>query len=187
MLKITSDADGNPVRKNILTIAQNSWLKLGIKCNTQLFEWAVFLKDFVNAAKFDALILGWNMGIDPDLYQIWHSSQTHPKQLNFIGYSNSEVDRLIIRIRREYNKSEQIKLANQLHHLIARDQPYTFLYVTKSTRLLDRKIVIVERGENRQEIFKKIYPTKGGEISYYFNKWRKLRQVPNFSNRDGII
>ncbi|MFQ5716642.1 MAG: ABC transporter substrate-binding protein, partial [Nitrospinales bacterium] len=73
--------NGNPVRKNILTIAQNSWRKLGIKCNTQLFEWAVFLKDFINTAKFDAVVLGWSMGVDPDLYQIWHSSQIGPKQL----------------------------------------------------------------------------------------------------------
>ena len=29
---------GNPVRKNILTIAQESWRKIGVKCNTQLFE-----------------------------------------------------------------------------------------------------------------------------------------------------
>ncbi|NIM21229.1 MAG: peptide-binding protein, partial [Candidatus Latescibacteria bacterium] len=25
---------GNPLRKNIMTIVQNSWKKIGIKCNT---------------------------------------------------------------------------------------------------------------------------------------------------------
>ena len=79
---------GNPIRKNILTIAQNGWRKLGIKCNTQIFEWAVFLKDFVNTYNFDAVVLGWSMGIDPDLFQIWHSSQTGKRQLNFVGYKN---------------------------------------------------------------------------------------------------
>ena len=38
----------NPQRKNIMTVAQNAWKKIGVKCNTQNFEWAVFLKDFVN-------------------------------------------------------------------------------------------------------------------------------------------
>ena len=172
---------GNPIRKNILTIAQNSWRKLGIKCNTQIFEWAVFLKDFVNALKYDALVLGWSMGIDPDLYQIWHSSQTNPRQLNFVGYENPEVDRLIVRIRREYDKKKQVAMAHQLHRHIARDQPYTFLYVAKSTQLLDKKIVIVDRQPDGTKKYSKIYPTKDGSIRSYFNKWKKLGAVPQFS------
>jgi ABC-type transport system substrate-binding protein len=172
---------GNPVRKNILTIVQESWRKIGIKCNTQLFEWAVFLKDFVNALKYDALVLGWSMGIDPDLYQIWHSSQAGPQQLNFVGYKNAEADRLITRIRREYDREKQISMARELHRMIARDQPYTFLYVAKSTQLLDKKIVIVETEEGGEKKYEKIYPTKDGRIRYYFNKWKKLAQMPTFS------
>lgn len=172
---------GNPIRKNILTIAQNSWLKLGIKCNTQIFEWAVFLKDFVNASKFDAVILGWSMGVDPDIFQIWHSSQAGPRQLNFVGYNNPEADRLIVRIRREYDKAKQVEMTRELHRLIAHDQPYTFLYVAKSTQLLDKKIVIVDRQPDGTEKYSKIYPTKDGTINYYFNRWRKLSFIPRFA------
>ena len=172
---------GNPIRKNILSIVQNNWRKIGIKCNTQVFEWAVFLKDFVNPLKFDALVLGWSMGIDPDLYQLWHSSQAGPNQLNFVGYKSKEADRLIVAIRQEYDKAQQIKMTHELHRLIAKDQPYTFLYVGKATRLLDKKIVIVERRPDGSEKYEKIYPIKGGEINYYFNKWRKLNSVPQFS------
>ncbi|MEC7640770.1 MAG: ABC transporter substrate-binding protein [Nitrospinota bacterium] len=174
--------NGNPVRKNIMTIAQNSWKKLGIKCNTQLFEWAVFLKDFINSGKFDATVLGWSMGIDPDVYQIWHSSQSGPRQLNFVGYKDPEADRLIVRIRREYDKENQIKLTHKLHRIIARDQPYTFLYVAKATQLLDKKIVLVHRQEDGKETYQQIYPTKGGDIRFYFNKWRKLKMVPQVSS-----
>jgi len=172
---------GNPLRKSILTIVQDHWKKLGIRCNTQLFEWAVFLKDFVNKQKFDALVLGWSTGIDPDQYQLWHSSQTGPHQLNFVGYKNSEADDLIIAIRQEYDRDRQIELSRKFHRLIARDQPYTFLFVRKATRLLDKKIVIVERDDEGKERYRKIYPIKGGEISYYFNNWRKLPTLPVFS------
>ncbi len=51
--------NGNANRKAILTIAQHQWRQIGIKCNTQLFEWAVFLEDFINPAEFDAVVLGW--------------------------------------------------------------------------------------------------------------------------------
>ncbi len=173
--------NGNPIRKNILTIVQESWRKIGIKCNTQLFEWAVFLKDFVNTLKYDALVLGWSMGADPDLYQIWHSSQAGPNQLNFVGYKNRDADQLIIRIRKEYERSKQVEMARELHRLIARDQPYTFLYVAKSTQVLDKHIVIVEKDEQGDEKYSKIYPTKDGRIKYYFNKWKKIPIVPQFT------
>ena len=172
---------GNPIRKNILTIVQESWRKIGVKCNTQLFEWAVFLKDFVNTLKYDALVLGWSMGADPDLYQIWHSSQAGPNQLNFVGYKNFEVDRLITRIRKEYDRSKQVKMARELHRLVARDQPYTFLYVAKSTQVIDKNIVIIEKDEKGNEKYLNIYPTKDGRIKYYFNKWRKLPRAPQFT------
>ena len=172
---------GNLIRKNILTIVQESWRKIGVKSNTQLFEWAVFLKDFVNTLKYDALVLGWSMGIDPDLYQIWHSSQAGPKQLNFVGYKNTEADRLITRIRKEYDRLKQVKMARELHRIIARDQPYTFLYVTKSTQVLDKKIMIVEKEGNKKERYSKIYPTKDGRIKYYFNQWKKLPSMPSLS------
>ena len=171
---------GNPIRKNIMTIAQNAWKRIGVKCNTQYFEWAVFLKDFINTGEFDAVVLGWSMGIDPDLYQLWHSSQAGPQQLNFVGYQDPEADELIVRIRREYDRDRQRELAHQLHRVIYEDQPYTFLYATVGTRVLDRKIVLVEREPDGSERYEKIYPTKSGNITFYFNKWRKLEFTPDF-------
>ena len=172
---------GNPLRKNIMTIAQNSWKKIGVKCNTQLFEWAVFLQDFINTGSFDATVLGWTTSpLDPDLYQIFHSSQAGPQQLNFVGYDNPEADELIVRIRQEYDLDRQRELAHQLHHVIAQDQPYTFLYAPVSTRVLDKKIVMVEREPDGHERYVQIYATKSGSITYYFNKWRKLEFEPDF-------
>lgn len=168
--------NGNLIRKAIMTIAQNNWRKIGIKCNTQLFEWAVFLQDFVNPGEFDALILGWSMGIDPDLYQIWHSSESGPNKLNFVGYNNPEADDLILRIRREYDFTTQRELTHRLHQLIAQDQPYTFLYAGMGTQVLDKKIVMVEEDGS----YSKVKASKSGGIGFYFKRWRKLEFTPAF-------
>ncbi len=173
--------NGNPQRKNIMTVAQNAWRKIGIKCNTQAFEWAVFLEDFVENGSFDAVVLGWTTPLtDPDLYQVFHSSQSGPQQLNHVAYNNPEADELIVRLRQEYDPDRQVELAHRLHRVIAEDQPYTFLYTPLVTRVLDKKIVIVEHHPDGSERYVKIYPTKGGNISFYFNKWRKLAFTPEF-------
>jgi ABC-type transport system substrate-binding protein len=172
---------GNNIRKQLLAIIQNYWRKIGIDVRTDLLEWAVFIQERVNKLDFDALILGWSMGIEPDLYQIWHSSQIGPYQLNFVGFKNREADELIIKIRQEYNRERQVAYCHRLHDIIAQEQPYTFLYVGKWTALLDKRIVIMERDKAGQVHYEKIKPTKTGSYTFYFNKWIKLPEVPNFA------
>ncbi len=172
--------NGNDLRKAILTVAQDEWRKIGIDVRTDLLEWAVFIQERVDKADFDALVLGWSMGIEPDLFQIWHSSQTHPFQLNFVGFKNEEADDLIVKIRQEYDHQRQVAYCHQLHEMIAREQPYTFLYVTKWTAVLDKRIVIKETDRSGKVVYKKITPTKTGNYMFYFNKWVKLPRAPEF-------
>jgi ABC-type transport system substrate-binding protein len=172
---------GNDIRKAILAIAQDAWKQIGIDVHTDLLEWSVFIQQRVNKLDFDALVLGWSMPIEPDLYQIWHSSQTGPNQLNFVGFKNKEADELIIKIRQEYNHAKQVQYCHQLHAIIAREQPYTFLYVGKWTAILDKRIVIREIDASGKVVYKKITPTKTGNYTFYFNKWIKLAKVPQLT------
>ena len=166
--------NGNPQRRAIMTIAQDAWKKLGVDVVTQALEWTVFLEEFVNQGDFDALVLGWSGGaLDPDLYQIWHSSQTGKYQLNFSGYSSPEADRLIEQIRVEYDPKIRLALAHRLHEQIASDQPFTFLFAPRGTYVLDRKMVIVERDAEGREHYRPIEPVKG-MLTFYFERWRKL-------------
>ncbi len=171
---------GNNIRKAVLSIVQNSWRKIGVDVRTDLLEWAVFIQERVNKLDFDALVLGWAMGIEPDLYQIWHSSQTGPYQLNFVGFNNMEADELIIKIRQEYDRERQIAYCRRLHEIIDEEQPYTFLFVRKWTALLDKRIVILERYADGEVRYEKIKPTKTGTYTFFFNKWIKLPEVPTF-------
>jgi ABC-type transport system substrate-binding protein len=172
---------GNNLRNAILATAQDAWKQIGIDVRTDVLEWAVFIQERVDKADFDAVVLGWQMGIEPDLYQIWHSSQTHHYQLNFVGFKNPEADDLIIKIRQEYDHERQMAYCHQLHEIIAEEQPYTFLYVTKWTAVLDKRIVIKETDAKGKIVYKKITPTKTGTYTFYFNKWIKLPEAPVFS------
>jgi ABC-type transport system substrate-binding protein len=171
---------GNNIRKAILSIVQDAWRKIGVDVRTDVIEWAVFIQERVDKQDFDALVLGWSMGIDPDLYQIWHSSQTGPYQLNFCGFQNEQADDLIIRIRHEYDRKQQIVLCRRLHEIIADEQPYTFLYAGRWTALLDKRIVIMERDASGEVRYAKIRPTKTGSYTFFFNKWIKLPEAPVF-------
>jgi len=173
---------GNPLREEVLSIAQDAWKKIGIDVRTDRIEWSVFIQECVNKADFDALILGWSMGIEPDPYQIWHSSQANPHQLNFVGFKHTEADDLIIKIRREYDHGRQVSYCHRLHEIIAQEQPYTFLYVGTWTAVLDKRIVIQALDAQGNLAHKKITPTKTGNYTFYFNKWIKLPEAPSFAH-----
>jgi ABC-type transport system substrate-binding protein len=173
--------NGNDRRKSILAIAQDAWKQIGIDVRTDLLEWSVFIEERVDKADFDAVVLGWVMSVDPDLYQIWHSSQTNPYQLNFVGFKNQEADDLIIKIRQEYKHGKRVRYCHQLHEIIAREQPYTFLFVRKWTTVLDKRIVIKDVNNQGEVVYQKITPTRTGVYDYYFNKWVKLSQAPRFA------
>ena len=165
---------GNETRKAVMAIAQNAWRRLGVKVETLALEWAVFINERVNKGDFDALVLGWSMGLDADIYQIFHSSQTGPFQLNFVGYRNPKADELMVRIRQEYAHQRQVAMARELHRIIAEDQPYTFLYVGKWTALFDRKITRVVRGPDGKPQYAQIVPTKLGSPKFHFTQWIKV-------------
>ncbi len=174
-------ANGNPQRKATMAIAQEAWRKLGIDCKIQAFEGTVFIEDFVHKLNFDAFVLAWvGAEINPDRYQLWHSSQTGPYQLNFAGYKNPRVDQLFERIRQEYDFDTQVALTHEVHRLIAEDQPYTFLYEPMEPIVLDKRIVEVQRKPGGGEAYRKVQLTPTGEVDFYFRDWRKLAQGPAY-------
>jgi peptide/nickel transport system substrate-binding protein len=164
---------GNDERQAIMVIAQNAWRRLGVKVEILALEWAVFIRERVNKVDFDALVLAWGMDLNADLYQIFHSSQTGPQQLNFVGYVNPRADELMVRIRREYDDARQTAMARELHRLIAHDQPYTFLYVRRSLVLLDGKIVREVRRPDGTPQYLPFEPNRLGRINFHFNEWLK--------------
>ena len=141
--------NGNEIRRDIATLVQDDLRKLGIEVEIELYEWAVFLKNFINKGNFDAVVLGWALGPDYDQYQIWHSSQSNPEQLNVVKYNNPKVDELLVDIREEYSRDKIIKLAGLLQSTIYRDQPYLFLYVPEGTSVMWKDSYRIRRPDGR--------------------------------------
>ena len=86
---------GNSERILVSIIIQNQLRRVGIDVRVRTVEWAAFIREFVNKGLFDALVLGWTVTPDPDIYQVWHSSQAVPGGLNFMHFRNKELDSLL--------------------------------------------------------------------------------------------
>ncbi len=119
---------GNKIREQVATIVQAQLKTIGIQADIRIFEWTTFLTEYVNKKNFDACVLGWSLSLDPDVFAIWHSSQTGEYQYNHVSYSNPEVDRLLVEGRYTLDQGKRQAIYRKIHHLLADDQPYTFLF-----------------------------------------------------------
>jgi ABC-type transport system substrate-binding protein len=155
--------NGNVIRSDIATLVQADLKAVGIEVKVEMYEWAVFLKSFVNKGEFDAVVLGWALGQGFDQFQIWHSSQTGPDQLNMVGYKSAEADRLLESVREEFNRAEIIRLCGELQQLIYDDQPYMFLFVPEGTSVMWKDAFRIRRpGPDGTWIDEPVRMTKAG-------------------------
>ncbi|TCK61791.1 peptide-binding protein [Seleniivibrio woodruffii] len=120
---------GNSVRTSTAEVLQKSWEKVGVKVEIRVLEWATFINEYINKQKFDAVMLGWNITNDPDLYDVWHSANCGGQKLNFICYKNAEFDKLLIEGRKEFDTEKRKEYYFKAQEILAEEQPYTFLYV----------------------------------------------------------
>jgi peptide/nickel transport system substrate-binding protein len=148
---------GNLVRQQTAEIIQRRLMAIGIDVKIHVVEWAAFLNTFIRKRDFEAIILGWGLGTDPDQYEIWHSSKTGSEELNHISYSNPKVDDLLEAGRRTFDQARRKAIYGELQEIMAEDQPVVFLFVPDALSVVSSRV----RG---------IEPAAAG-ISYNFTKW----------------
>jgi peptide/nickel transport system substrate-binding protein len=133
------DKDGQPFRFEILTnqnpdrvksatFIQRQLKQLGIDASIRQLEWASFIGRYIKTGDFQAVVLGWSLGVEPDQFNIWHSSQQAPGQFNFIGYNNPKVDRLLERGRLELDPDKRMKIYHEFAEVLLEDSPIVYLF-----------------------------------------------------------
>ena len=148
---------GNESRAKTAAIIQQQLAAVGIRMEIRTLEWAAFINEFVKKRKFDALILGWGTGPEPDQFDIWSSTKTGPDELNHVGFRNAEVDRLLEEGRRTFDMEKRKKAYFRFQEILAEEQPYVFLYAPEALPVFHKR-------------FRGIEPAPAG-ISYNFIKW----------------
>ena len=130
---------GNEERLKTAQIIQRRLKDIGVRVKIKVIEWSVFLTEFIDKRKFEAVLLGWSLSRDPDNFDIWHSSKTKEGEFNFLGYKNEEVDRLLVKARQTFDQEERKSAYRRIHALIYDDQPCMFLYVPDSLTALHQR------------------------------------------------
>lgn len=130
---------GNEQRKQAAEIIQARLSKVGIKVNIKILEWSVFISQFIDKRRFEAVLLGWSLPRDPDCYDIFYSSKIKEGEFNFVGYDNPEVDRLLVEARREFDEKIRAEYYKKIQAILYDDSPYIFLFVPYSLPIVNSR------------------------------------------------
>ncbi|MDR3162363.1 MAG: peptide-binding protein [Helicobacteraceae bacterium] len=134
----------NHIRLYAGEILQHQLAKSGVKVTLRVMEWQAFLSRVVKTGNFETILLGWSLPLTPDPYSIWHSASDKAGGFNYIGYKNSEVDRLIEEAEVTNDREKVAAIFEKIGALIVRDNPYLFLYIPNEISAVSKKITPLE-------------------------------------------
>jgi peptide/nickel transport system substrate-binding protein len=148
------DKDGQPVRLSLkvpiekesdgvkrVVLAFQSYLKaVGLDVRVEFREWQAWKEDVFGRQEFDIILASWVFDDSADISTLFHSGEIGAWRNNFVGYSNPEVDALIVEGKVTLDKEKRRSINQKLHAVLAEEQPYTFLWTLTNYAATHRKV-----------------------------------------------
>ncbi|MCX8153463.1 MAG: hypothetical protein N3E52_03410, partial [Candidatus Bathyarchaeota archaeon] len=147
--KITLIVPGaNPARKQWAQIIENSLDAVGIDAVRVELDWGTVYDraltppaDMVgktyDEGGFDALFIGYAMGIDPDPFGLYHSSQFPPSGQNYYLWNNTENDRLCELIKETVDENKRLEYVKQWQKIAYEEVPSATILYTREVVAFD--------------------------------------------------
>lgn len=104
------------------------WRENGIRVSIIAFEAEELTEQVIRPRAYEILLFGYELGLLPDLYPFWHSSQRNDPGLNITGLVNRELDDLTERLRLSNEPEDSENFYKDIVELIEEEEAVIFLY-----------------------------------------------------------
>jgi len=147
------DTDGDSIRDKVLTpgeeatpleirlitvqwpelerttrILKEQWGRVGVRVITNIYTLGEMQQEFIRPREYEALLFGQVVGIDPDPFSFWHSSQKKDPGLNLALYDNKTADKLLEEARQSLDSTSRAEKYVLFQNVVTEDLPAIFLY-----------------------------------------------------------
>jgi ABC-type transport system substrate-binding protein len=137
----------NPSRQEWSEVIQNNMVAAGIDAQRVILDWGTIYDRALDPAPevaglihaeggFDSLFVGYAVGVDPDVYPIYHSSQVPPGQ-NYYFWDNAENDNLCTLIKETVDETQRLEYVKQWQTLAHDELPSLTLLYTEEVVAYD--------------------------------------------------
>ena len=108
-------------------VLKEQWSKVGADVSIETMDAGDLRRNHIQPREYDALISVENIGITPDLFQYWHSSQKDDPGLNLAIFKNDEADEILKEITSITETDKRIEKYAELQKILAEEVPAIFV------------------------------------------------------------
>ncbi len=143
-LEFTLTTTDWPELTQVASLLKTDWEKIGAKVNLDVVPVNAIQLQTIRPREYEALLFGEVLGLNPDPFSFWHSTQRKDPGLNLSAYSNKKVDGLLESARQMLSPQEKIKKYSEFQNIIMNDLPAIFLYSPNYIYAVSNKVKGIE-------------------------------------------
>ncbi len=118
----------DPMLLKTAELLKAQWEKIGITIKIESLPISVVKQETIRERNYESLLFGQVLGIVPDPFSFWHSSQKSYPGLNLAGYKNEKVDKLLEDIRTGKDQEALSEKFQKAQEYLMEDMPALFLF-----------------------------------------------------------
>ena len=139
ILDLTITTIDTPEYSKAAELISKMWQSVGVKTSVQKVNQQI-MREIIKKRNYEVLLYGEILGVDPDPFPFWHSSQNEYPGLNLAGYSNREADKVLDQARVTTDDKKREELYKKFQEYVQADIPAIFLYSPVHTLAINRQI-----------------------------------------------
>ena len=138
-LSVPIEKESEAVKRVVLSF-QNYLKNVGVSVKVEFKEWQSWKESVFADNSFDVIFASWVFDDSADISSLFHSAEIGAWKNNFGGFSNPEVDALIVESKLTLDHEKRRTINRKLHALLAEESPYTFLWTLTNYSAYHKKL-----------------------------------------------
>lgn len=134
-----AEKDGVPLQFSLATsdwpeyvttakLLAEQWRAIGAEVSVQSVTVGTMQAEILRPRNYEALLYGEVLGMEPDLYPFWHSTQTRDPGLNLALFKDRASDQLLEEARKTTDMEKRSAAYRKFQERLAEEVPAIFLY-----------------------------------------------------------
>ncbi|MFP4022853.1 MAG: ABC transporter substrate-binding protein [Candidatus Paceibacterota bacterium] len=127
-------------------VVKRNWEELGIKTEIALYGSNELSQNILRPRDFEALLFGYILDREFDLFPFWHSSERDDPGMNLSLYANLTVDELLEEYQKTGDVKEREEILEKIDKEVKADVPAIFLYSPHFLYAIPKELQNIELG-----------------------------------------
>lgn len=127
-LRFTLSTTDWPEYVRTAELLAEQWRVIGADVSVQPATVGAMQTEILRPRNYDALLYGEVLGVDPDPYPFWHSTQTRDPGVNLALFKDREADKLLEEARKTTDVEKRAAIYRKFQERVIGEAPALFLY-----------------------------------------------------------